>query len=49
MTLSRVPSSEDFGMAEAPKGRFPTLVPTKLDIQCNQGVSAVIFSDFSLQ
>jgi hypothetical protein len=41
-------SSEDLRMAEAPKGQFPTLVRAQSDIQCNQGVPAVIFSDFSL-
>ena len=48
VTLSRDPSCEDLGMPEASRGRVPVSASAQLDIQYNQGVSAVIFSDHRL-
>ena len=48
VTLSLVPSHEDPRMAEALRGRVLPPAPAQLDTQCNQGVSAVIFSDHRL-
>ena len=48
VTLSLVPSREGLRVAEALRGRVPSPASTQLDIQYNQGVSAVIFSDHRL-
>ena len=48
VTLSLVPSREGPRVAEALRGRVPSPASTQLDIQYNQGVSAVIFSDHRL-